>query len=658
MNIQLLQCARMNYSSSRISHKTISISLIWRRMNCTVGSTTEEIVIPQKIPRGPTDILRALESTIVKDPTAAHYKFHDDPYLIPNSNLGKRSLSMAQEAGRKAAHWVRKENVDLFQHKEAEPFINMFAPPKVYKEDSIVSIDDLKECIEKVNVDDSILVYKLLKGKSVEIELEVMQSMLELLCFYNSQDSLPEEFIEERWFRQSAKGERQRKTWKDGAFAEEIFISIKEPNAEAYSAIIQGMGKYYQIDRATQLFEEAKQKGLTLNVNTYNTLIEAGNLLKENYDMRWSYIVQLLNEMNDKKLKPNLGTLNALLYCLSSMGSKVSKDYALKSLSEFRKFGIEPSLASWSFILQIYCKERGPTSTILFDIMNEIENKEHMIRDIRDVNFFVTAMNICRYHLNDVSLAKRVDKLLHYGNNYNLIGDSFRESLYYRHFFILSVNSEPIQEFMQNVYDKLVPHIYTPELSVIEEILKSIEISGAIEFLPKLWSDMIIFDLCRKESILNFVIDIMISNEPKNDPDLVEKFANIGADIYEKVMNQNEMKTNLITVTGDMLGNIMVLFLRNKSFDKAWDLFITLDKQQQKVLGVPRFESLSALIDACIEEKVPSKAILCLAYAADVGYENVDELAKELQSKLTLDETHLQKLSKIVGQHVIIETNE
>lgn len=60
----------------------------------------KEIVIPKRIPRGPTDILQALEATVGRDPTAPHYKYHDDPYLIPMSNIGKRTFAMAQEAGK------------------------------------------------------------------------------------------------------------------------------------------------------------------------------------------------------------------------------------------------------------------------------------------------------------------------------------------------------------------------------------------------------------------------------------------------------------------------------------------------------------------------------------------------------------------------------
>lgn len=66
----------------------------------TPATPTDEIVIPKRIHRGPTDILYALSATVGNDPTAAHYKYHDDPFLIPMSNQGKRTFALAQEAGR------------------------------------------------------------------------------------------------------------------------------------------------------------------------------------------------------------------------------------------------------------------------------------------------------------------------------------------------------------------------------------------------------------------------------------------------------------------------------------------------------------------------------------------------------------------------------
>lgn len=60
-----------------------------------------------------------------RDPTAPHYKYHDDPFLIPASNYAKRSFALAQESGRKAARWILQEHADLFQHKVADPFVEV-----------------------------------------------------------------------------------------------------------------------------------------------------------------------------------------------------------------------------------------------------------------------------------------------------------------------------------------------------------------------------------------------------------------------------------------------------------------------------------------------------------------------------------------------------
>ncbi|KAI4458769.1 pentatricopeptide repeat domain-containing protein 3 [Holotrichia oblita] len=624
-------------------------------LNPRYHTAEEKIDIPNRIQRGPTDILRALESTVKTDLTAAHYKYHDDPFLIPMSNVGKRTFAMAQESGRKAAHWVRAQHPELFQHNAADPPIQMFFPKIVYNKDGDISEDNLKAAIKAVLVNDAIEIYKLCKEKGVEISPETMISFLEALCYNNGDEPLPEEFIEERWFRQSTKGkEKKRKTWKDGALAEEIFISINNPDEIAYSALIQGMSKYYQSDRAWQLFQEAQEKGIALNIETYNSLIRVSNFLKENYDLRWTFIVDLLTLAAKAKLKPNLRTLNAVLESLSLMGtSKNTKNLTLQTLSEFKKIGVEPALSSWYYVLNTFCKERGPVSWVLEDILVEIENKEHKIQDLIDTFFFVTAMDVCRNHLHDKELAKRVNKLLHHGSNYDLIGDSFKESIYYRHYFILLCQTEPLDTFMEEIYFKLVPHIYVPEPSVMGEILDSIEINTAIEYVPRIWSDMTIFDHTDREKLISSILNIMVNNHPEDKPDLVEKFGIIAWDIFTKIENQNEHRTQPVMFTGVMLGNILTLLLRNQDFEKATEIVEKLDADHQKVVGVPGIEPLKMYLDYCIRENAPSKAIVCIQYCAESGFQEAENMAKRLHSEMTLDETHLEKLSKIVGNFFI-----
>lgn len=86
-----------------------------RSFASAVTTNEEQIEIPNRIERSSTDILRALSNTVGRDFTAPHYKYHDDPFLIPMSNIGKRTFAMAQESGRKSAKWVRQEHSFLFQ---------------------------------------------------------------------------------------------------------------------------------------------------------------------------------------------------------------------------------------------------------------------------------------------------------------------------------------------------------------------------------------------------------------------------------------------------------------------------------------------------------------------------------------------------------------
>lgn len=123
--------------------------------------------------------------------------------------------------------------------------------------------------------------------------------------------------------------------------------------------MIRGFAKHGQADRAFQLFEEAQQKQIALNTDAYNSIISVVHFLKEGYEMRWTFIVDMLTAMKTAQLKPNLGTLNAILSVLSTMGTaNVYKQHALNTLSEFKQLGIEPSLASWYYILITFCKER------------------------------------------------------------------------------------------------------------------------------------------------------------------------------------------------------------------------------------------------------------------------------------------------------------
>jgi len=366
----------------------------------------------------------------------------------------------------------------------------------------------------------------------------------------------------------------------------------------------------------------------------------------------------VLKIMKDMKVDPNLGTMNACLSTISVMGGRLSRDYALKILSEFKQVGVEPSLGSWFFILQTFCKERGPVSHVLIDILNQVEGKEFEIRDIRDTFFFVTAMDVCRNHLFDKNLAKRVDALLHTGDNYNLIGDSFKESIYYRHYFSLLVQSEPLDTFMET-YHYLVPHVYIPEPSTMEDILKAIETSGAIENVPLLWSHMVLFDHNTRENLLEVITRIMIQNQPdpaiKQQEHLVENFGAIAYDIWSKIEEKNEVRSKPFVWTAKLLGDIIRLLCRVGEFDRAVEVFDKLSTEQHKILGEPDFVALTEFVNLSIVKKQPSKALACLQYATEIGFPESRDLAKSISLGFTLDENHLKKVAFLAGTDVLEE---
>jgi len=62
--------------------------------------------------------------------------------------------------------------------------------------------------------------------------------------------------------------------------------------------------------------------------------------------------------MNNSGVPMNLQTLNSILNVLITMTtSPESKKYALKSIVEAKKFNIEPCLASYYYLLQIFCSD-------------------------------------------------------------------------------------------------------------------------------------------------------------------------------------------------------------------------------------------------------------------------------------------------------------
>lgn len=66
----------------------------------------------------------------------------------------------------------------------------------------------------------------------------------------------------------------------------------------------------------------------------------------------------------------------------------------------------------------------------------------------------------------------------------------------------------------------------------------------------------------------------------------------------------------ICSFTGEMLGKIMILLLKNEEFEKASGIMEKLNKKQHEILGVPSLQALNLFVEHCIKHKLPSPAIV------------------------------------------------
>lgn len=526
----------------------------------------------------------------------------------------------------------------------------------VYTEDSEVTESSLEELIANAQVSDAILVYNLMAKRKISISNELRQRFLELICFNNHEDFISEELFEERWFSQPVTGkDRLRKTWKDNDLAESVFNEIPK-SAQSYSAIIRGMCKFIQVERGYALYQEALQRDVQIDAATFNSVIRVISYLRESGSTRWELVVEILQTMALRKVKPNIETLNAVLSVVSTVHGAIAKEYALQTLAEFKALGIVPTLETWYILLMTVYRGRGPISHILHDVMKEVEGKEFEIQGLKDTSFFVTAMSICNKELNDKDLARQVDNLLHVGRNYDLIGGSFNETAYYRHYFTVLCNNEPLDVFMET-YNALVPNITVPESDIMVLILTKVDITGALELIPRLWSDIVMFELLNQEKILHLVLQTMVENKPSNDiptqANLSSNFADIAWQIFTKIEEQSDRQRKPITWSGTMISDVLTLVCRSEDYEKAQVVFDKMNRDQDVISGSTDPAALDLFIKLSVSKKQPSKAITALQYCVENSFPNNQELGRFIVNAMTLDQHHTSRITSLVGTEVL-----
>uniref|UniRef100_A0ACB8EU57 Uncharacterized protein n=1 Tax=Sphaerodactylus townsendi TaxID=933632 RepID=A0ACB8EU57_9SAUR len=383
--------------------------------------TEEKIVLPRKKTWDKLAVLQALASTVHRDPTASQSVFQDDPYLIPRTSTEFRLFFMSKESGRNAAKYIVNTHPRFFEKDIAEPHIPCLMPENLALQLEEVSEAALKERIQLRKVNAAVDTYDQLQQAGTSVSLETSNSLLDLLCFYGDREPVQAtDPAGNRELEQQEEGLEVRKQrsnmwktsdttgikWRENSNAERVFNLMPEKNDHSYCTMIRGMVKHRAYSKAFDMYTDLLNNRLKGDVYTFNALISSAAEVKDKYVERWNLVEDLLRQMAQQNVQPNLLTFNSVMKVLAQCGS-LGRSLALQTLSEMRALNIEPSLATYDYLLSVFYKSaisaRGPTE-IIYEVVDEIEGKNFYPQDPADTSFFSNAMRIC-LDIKDVQLA-------------------------------------------------------------------------------------------------------------------------------------------------------------------------------------------------------------------------------------------------------------
>ncbi|XP_028902418.1 pentatricopeptide repeat domain-containing protein 3, mitochondrial [Ornithorhynchus anatinus] len=615
--------------------------------------TEEEIVIPKRKTWDKLAVLQALASTVNRDPTAAHYAFQDDPFLIPTSSNESRLFLLAKESGKKAAQYVIRTYPKFFEKDIADPHIPCLMPEYfgLHVEPQIEEISEaaLQERVQLRKVKASVDMFDQLLQAGTPVSLETANQLLDLLCFYGDQEppregqprqseELGEAITQEEDPEEENETTSRRRgvgqfgmSWRANNNAERIFSLMPEKNAHSYCTLIRGMVKYRAHKKAFDMYTDLSNDRLRADVHAFNALIEAAATVKDLHEEKWALMVDLLKQMAAQKVKPNLQTFNTILKTLKKFGM-AGRIPALQTLNEMKAVNIEPSLATYYHLLEIFYKHipstKGP-APMIYEIMNEIQGKRFFPQDLDDDKFFQAAMRVC-FSLKDLELAYQVHDLMRTGDNWKFIGNDSQRVFYYGKFFGLLCLMEQLDVTLK-WYKELIPSVYFPHAQAIVDLLQALDMGSQLDMIPQIWKDSKGFGVSGRAEVKEEILELMARD--KHPPELQALFADCAADIKSTHENQDGGR-GPSEWTARSLSNIAILFLRAGRTQEAWKMLGLFKKQNR----IPRSELLNEFLDSAKEHNNPSQAVEVVQLAGALILPIHEALAQRVMSDFPLSE--------------------
>ncbi|XP_015432428.1 PREDICTED: protein PTCD3 homolog, mitochondrial [Dufourea novaeangliae] len=546
--------------------KCVSYRSSWcrlRRPQSSLSALNSKIQIPPRIERGPTDILRALDQTVPRNPMSMPYKYQDDPFLLPSKRSEANLYSLSYESGKKMAMWIHKEHENLFPRTLSEPEIKSFMPPAIYTDKSQVSEKLLLKTISEVNISDAVHIYKLMEGN---VSNEAKQSLFELLCFYNGDTETLEKSSNERWFFRVKK----RKQWQKDPLIEELYEFLTTQDSitasKAHNTQICGYAKWLRGQDAWKLYLKCEKEKVPLNVNTYNYIISQ---IPVNAEANDSVIVDilynLLQSMNQRGILPNVRTLNAALKVASSVSTLSTAEQLVKHLFiEFKRLNIKFSLGSFYYAIVVFTRKGDDTYPYFMDILDVVSRENFTIQDPIDNKFFVEAMETASKYYSNKQAGEIVHNLLLTGENNKFLSHSAIEKNYYNSYLSLMLSTNTLQQFME-YYRNVVPGFFLPDFVLMYKIFCSMRPyppEVLEECLPKYWLDAMTYGLTKCDVCL-VAVELMQSIPLPPESPLTAVFTDAALNTWSYITNNIHSRSyNQEQFSAVTMGHITLLLLR------------------------------------------------------------------------------------------------
>ncbi|XP_060904774.1 small ribosomal subunit protein mS39 [Labrus mixtus] len=605
----------------------------------TITESTDTIVIPRKKTWSKEAVLEALTATVSRDPTAYSYQFQDDPYLTPRTAPEFRLYTLAQESGRSAAKYFVDSNPKFFTKDFAEPHIPCLMPETVSLRLEEVSEEALKERINLRKVKAAVDMYDQILQAGVSVSMETTHDLLDLICLYCDKDPVEDEGPETEDVEGAEDAKRKKgvarrasnilkSIWRENNNAERLFNLLPERDTQCYSALIRGMVKHGAYTKAFSTYTDLLNNRLTADVHIFNALISAAPEVRDKYNERWDVVIELLNQMSQQKVQPNLLTFNSVLKALRRCGF-LAKTQSIHTLNEMKALGIAPSLASFDHILAVFFKgaSRPANSDIFQEVMSELAGTSFTCRDPDDAHFFSNAMRTC-VEIKDLELAYKIQSLLEVGENWRLLRDPYR-SYFYGSFFSLLCMMEHIDVVMK-WYRRLVPSVYYPNTQGLRDLMQALDTDGRLDLLPVIWKDICSLGHDNKSDLVEELLNLMARDT--HSPEVQESFAACALDVKSVFAGDRGNKS--LEWSSSSLSNITSLLLRANKTQQAWEM-LQLFKSKNRV---PATGLLEEFLSACHSEGSTKRAVALVQLSAAFCLSATPTLAKRTLSEFDLTE--------------------